>query len=62
MLSNHVNENNNFWKSTWEHIAQMKAEIRGHKDFLKFMQEESERMKLEEVLANQLNEQETIRK
>jgi|GEM_PF-4087763 len=62
MLSNQKNESNNFWKSTWKHIAQMEAEIQEHKDFLKFMQEESEYMKAEEVLANQLNEQETIRK
>lgn len=41
MLSNKNNENNSFWKSTWERIARMEAELQAHKDFIQFMAEES---------------------
>ncbi len=57
-----IEERDRFWKETWETIARMEAELQNHKDFIKFMQEESQRMNTE-ALANQPElELETIRK
>ncbi len=62
MLTNKNNEKKSFWKSTWESIARMEAELQDHKDFIKFMQEESQRMNAEALTNQPELELETIKK
>ena len=59
MIPKRINQNN---ESLRESIARMEAELQDHKDFIKFMQEESERMNAEALTNQPIVELETIRK